>query len=746
MNRPKLTAFRVCLLGTVCVMFLYAIGAQSALIRSLEVKALDVRFHLRGIQPPVSPIALVVIDDQSIAELGRWPWSRQRFADILQRLRQAGTKVIGIDLLFAEVEDPLAREGLQRFREAVEAFDLPLQEPIRAVILEALRQLTESADPDLAFAAALRDATDVVLAFALTGGAALQHDPTPIPPPPYLMHSAYRTLQFQGPATPRLPLPGTGLLLPIESLGQAAVALGHVNVAFDVDGTPRYEYPVVPYGGAYYPSFTLQIVRQFLGLRIEEVKVSFGHGLQVGPIFIPLDELTRLLVNYAGPRGTFPTYSFADVLHGRLPEATFNDAIVLIGGAATGLSDTFVTPFSAALTGVERHATVIDNILRQDFLRRPTAMGLVDLLCIAAMGLLIGWLSPRCPTFWGTLLAVGLAAGYFLANVAAFTVAGLWVNLLFPLGVVMLNQSGVTLFKFMTEERQKRMIRRAFQYYLHPAIVDQVSQHPDLLKLGGQARELTVLFSDIRGFSTIAENLSPEGLVRLLNEYLTAMTQVVVTHNGLLDKYIGDGIMAIYGAPLPARDHAYQACCTALDMVTALRALQTRSGAEGLPSFNIGIGINTAVMVVGNMGSELRFNYTVMGDGVNLAARLEGANKEYGTTITVSESTWEQVNDRLATRELDIIRVQGKAQPTRIFEILGHHPLAPALMGVVSGFEAGLSAYRAWHWEEAIQHFQQILDREPGDPPSQLYLQRCKAFMATPPPPNWDGVYAMQTK
>jgi adenylate cyclase len=214
----------------------------------------------------------------------------------------------------------------------------------------------------------------------------------------------------------------------------------------------------------------------------------------------------------------------------------------------------------------------------------------------------------------------------------------------------------------------------------------------------------------------------------------------------LLDKYIGDGIMAIYGAPLPARDHAYQACCTALDMVTALRALQTRSGAEGLPSFNIGIGINTAVMVVGNMGSELRFNYTVMGDGVNLAARLEGANKEYGTTITVSESTWEQVNDRLATRELDIIRVQGKAQPTRIFEILGHHPLAPALMGVVSGFEAGLSAYRAWHWEEAIQHFQQILDREPGDPPSQLYLQRCKAFMATPPPPDWDGVYAMQTK
>src|SRR5919108_230179 len=397
-------------------------------------------------------------------------------------------------------------------------------------------------------------------------------------------------------------------------------------------------------------------------------------------------------------------------------------------------------PSRPALPGVERHATVIDNILREDFLQRRDAMALIDLACIVTMGLLVGWLSPKCPSFWGSVLALGLGGFYAVANVLTFTHAGLWVNLFFPLLAVALNQSSMTLFKFLTEERQKRSIRRAFQYYLHPAVVDQVSQNPHLLRLGGEVREFTVLFTDIRGFSAIAEGLPPEALVRLLNEYLTAMTQVVFTHNGLLDKYIGDGIMAVYGAPLHAPDHAYQACCTALDMMAELVTLQAQWRARGLPFINIGIGINTATMVVGNMGSDLRFDYTVMGDGVNLASRLEGANKEYGTNILVSESTWEQVKDRLVTRDLDVIRVKGKAQPTRIFEVLGTPPLSPERAAMAPIFEAALRAYRAQRWEEAIELWQQTLEAMPGDGPSQLYVERCKRFMALPPPADWDGV------
>jgi adenylate cyclase len=213
-----------------------------------------------------------------------------------------------------------------------------------------------------------------------------------------------------------------------------------------------------------------------------------------------------------------------------------------------------------------------------------------------------------------------------------------------------------------------------------------------------------------------------------------------------LDKYIGDGIMAVYGAPLQDPDHTFRACCSALEMMAELEALQARWASQGRPSLNIGIGINTAIMVVGNMGSELRFDYTVMGDGVNLASRLEGANKEYGTHIIVSESTWEQVKERIATRELDIIRVQGKAQPTRIFEVLGRFPLAPDRAAMAGTFEEALRAYRAQQWGNAIRTFQEVLAAVPGDSPSQLYIQRCKSFMAALPPQDWDGVYIMPTK
>jgi adenylate cyclase len=746
MTRVKLTAFRVSLLCTLCLLVLYGVSAQSTLMRNLETKALDLRFHLRGETTPGAPVVLVVIDDRSIAELGRWPWSRRHFAEIVQRLQAAGAKVIGLDLLFTEAEDTVEHEIFQRLRLTVEASAMLFQEPAREAIQQVMRQMERAHNPDLAFATAIRHAGNVVLAFAVTIGP----PPPPAQPPgvlpAFLTRSAYRTFQSLGSAMTLPALSGTGLLLPVESLGQAAAALGHVNVAFDTDGTPRYEYPVATYAGEYYPSFAIQVVRQYLGLRLEEVKLRFGEGIQLGPLFIPTDESARVLVNYAGPRGTFPTYAFVDVLQGRLPDDIFKEAIVLVGASAIGLADTFVTPFSPTFPGLERHGTIIDSMLRQDFLHRRETTALIDVGAIVIMGLLVGWLSPKCPSYWGSVAALGLAGVYVVANVLAFTRAGVWVNLLFPLFAVVANQSGITLFRYLTEERQKRLIRRAFQYYLQPTVVDQVSQNPHLLKLGGESRELTVLFSDIRSFSAIAEGLHPEALVHLLNDYLTVMTRVVFRHNGLLDKYIGDGIMAVYGAPLHDPEHAYRACCSALEMMAELRDLQARWVVQGMPYVSIGIGINTAIMVVGNMGSELRFDYTVMGDGVNLASRLEGANKEYGTNIIISESTWEQVRDRIATRKLDVVRVKGKAQPTRIFEVLGMLPLSPDRAAILPPFEAGLRAYGAQHWEDAIERFQEVLEAVPGDPPSRLYIQRCKAFMATPPPSDWDGVYTVQTK
>jgi adenylate cyclase len=257
-------------------------------------------------------------------------------------------------------------------------------------------------------------------------------------------------------------LRGSAMLAPIDPIAHSAAALGHVNVAFDTDGTPRYEHPVLEYRGEYYPSLVVQVVRAYLGLRPEEVTVRFRDGIQLGPTAIPTDESMRLLVNYLGPPGTFPTYAFANVLQGHLSDSTFRDAIVLIGGTASGLGDTFATPFAAALSGVERHATVIDNILRQDFLHRRHATALLDLAAIVLMGLSVGWLSPKCPSYWGSVAAVGLGGMYVAANLPAFTWASLWVNLLFPLVAVAVNQSAITLCKYLTEERQKRLVRQAF--------------------------------------------------------------------------------------------------------------------------------------------------------------------------------------------------------------------------------------------------------------------------------------------
>ena len=269
---------------------------------------------------------------------------------------------------------------------------------------------------------------------------------------------------------------------------------------------------------------------------------------------------------------------------------------------------------------------------------------------------------------------------------------------------------------------------------------------PSKLKLGGDKKNLSVLFSDIRGFTTVSEKLTPEELVHLLNEYLTAMTDIVFKYDGLLDKYMGDAIMAVFGAPLDQPDHPERACMTAIRMMEKLKKLQKKWSDEERPVLDIGIGINSGDMVVGNMGSEMRFDYTVMGDSVNLGSRLEGINKEYGTNIVISEFTYEKVKDTLLCRELDSVRVKGKALPVRIYELLGERKYSEKLSGFVSAFEEGLVNYRQYQWDEAIFCFKKAIEIRSGDPPSELYIKRCDGLKENPPETGWDGVYTMTKK
>jgi adenylate cyclase len=305
---------------------------------------------------------------------------------------------------------------------------------------------------------------------------------------------------------------------------------------------------------------------------------------------------------------------------------------------------------------------------------------------------------------------------------------------------------GISVYRYITEEREKKKIRNAFQYYLTGSVINEMLKDPSKLKLGGDKKDLTVLFSDIRGFTTVSEKMSPEELVHLLNEYLTAMTNMVFKYDGLLDKYMGDAVMAVFGAPLDQPDHAFRACRTALGMMEELKKLQKKWAEEGKPVLDIGIGINSGDMVVGNMGSDMRFDYTVMGDMVNLGSRLEGVNKEYGTNVIISEYTYNDVKDELFCRELDSVIVKGKKLPVKIYELLGERKDAEKWEKSVGLFKEGLLKYRQGLWDEAIVSFRKVLEVKPDDAPSSLYIKRCEELKKKPPEGLWDGVFTMTRK
>jgi adenylate cyclase len=396
--------------------------------------------------------------------------------------------------------------------------------------------------------------------------------------------------------------------------------------------------------------------------------------------------------------------------------------------------------------GVEVHANMIDDILYQHFIRRGPGEYLMDIAVILLFslgaGIFFSVLDPvRATLLLGSSLFLFSWLTYFL-----FAHYRIWVADFLPMTTLFITYAGIVSYRFFFEEGEKKKVRSAFSQYMHPALIAQMLNNPEGIQLGGEEKELTALFADIRGFTTLSENLTPAQLVELLNEYLTEMTEVIFKNWGTLDKYIGDAIMAFWGAPYPQVDHAVRACRTGLDMLNALKRLQTGWESRGVPRFDIGVGINTGPMLVGNMGSKRRKNYTIMGDSVNLASRLEGINRQFGTCLIISESTFLQVQDQVIARELDLIRVKGKTHPVKVYELLGLAADAHLHSDLVSRFEKGLAAYRCGQWLEAIEIFQELLRDHPQDGPSQVFIERCLNLLARPPEGSWDGVFVMKTK
>jgi adenylate cyclase len=347
----------------------------------------------------------------------------------------------------------------------------------------------------------------------------------------------------------------------------------------------------------------------------------------------------------------------------------------------------------------------------------------------------------------GVLVVLALVSLWWLAYVL-FTHNNYVMAVTGPSLAIVLGFVGATAYNYVTERRQKVLIKGMFSQYVNPAFVEELVAHPEKLRLGGERKELTVLFSDIAGFTTIAERMSPENLVALLNDYLSIMTDIVFATGGTLDKYEGDAIMAFWGAPIPQEDHALRACRAALEMQKAIIRIRDRWEGEGKPSISVRIGLSTGEMVVGNMGGSRKFDYTVIGDSVNLGSRLEGANKEYGTSIMMSQKTYERVKNLVIARELDLLVVKGKTEPIAVYELVGlaNDAISAEYHDFLNHYNLGLQHYRNRRWREAIEHFQHALKIAPDDYPSQMYISRIRAYEESPPPPEWNGVFVLKTK
>lgn len=478
-----------------------------------------------------------------------------------------------------------------------------------------------------------------------------------------------------------------------------------------------------------------------LELSIRELLADKGVEERLAnPVAVPAawaTQLTRLLDNELHAR----TRARNELVQ-RLAQQ-LDGKLCLVGQVKTGLVDLHNTPVGR-LPGIVINTAALNTLLLDNPLHveslSVTLMMTIAVMLIAAVLFAKLDVVPATVSLVPLLLAIGWTHHGLLAWSSTITQPVL------PLVGVVACFSAVTIRKWWHDNLARRKVRRAFEFYLHPAVVQQVAEHPDALQLGGAATEISILFSDIRGFTTIAERLPDDQLTSLLNEYLTAMTEVVFENNGTVDKYIGDAIMAFFGAPIESQTHPLQACRTAIRMSQRLVGLRQQWRDRGLPMVKIGIGINSDTVRVGNFGSNLRFDYTIIGDGVNLASRLEGANKQYGTETLISESTWEQVRDELVTRELDLIQVKGRQQPTRIFELMGDRPASEKLLERIAKFDAAVTMYRDQRFQEALAGFTSLDQSDGSDPPARMYVERCRSLIETPPAPDWDGVYVMTSK
>lgn len=730
------TALNISAVITLVICLTVFFGWDFHLLKLLELKSYDFRFRWRGPESPSGKVVIVAIDEKSIEHIGRWPWSRSVHAELIVRLHEAGAKAIGFDILTTEPELNPERETVNSIRRRFIELDLLRPDKNNQVFLEEITDAANQMDSDTILAGVAKEAGNVVFATAFVPSSEVPKDL-----PPYLLKAAYKNSYRKDAGRGGFDFTRyNGALVPTPVLGNAASGIGFVNSIPDIDGALRRALMVVEHGGVFFSPFGVQLVRQYEMLDNQAISLNSDKGVEVGPYRVSIENHGMSYVNHLGPACTIPIYSYIDVMNQQIDPKLLAGKIVIVGGTYVGLGDLWPNPFSESLWGVEYQATIVENILNGSFIKRPEWAIYVDIAVIVLIGMVLGMVLPLLKGLWPIFFMALIAALFCVANQVVFFRYKIWFSFVYPILEIGAVYTGVFAHKYLTVERQKRMIRTAFQQYLHPSVVERVLKNPDMLRLGGQKKTLTILFSDIRGFTSISEKLSPEQLVHLLNEYLDSMSEKIFSFNGTLDKFMGDAIMAFFGAPVAQEDHAALACRSALAMADTLKTLQDGWTDSGFPLIKIGIGINTGAVVVGNMGSRQRFDYTVMGDHVNLSSRLEGQTKHYGVQIIVGENTYNETKDIFYFRLLDLIRVKGKVEATRIYELIGEKAAGTQVPTHVTLYEQAFEAYLNGDFQSAGALLEQVLQCAPHDGPAEVLMKRCDEMIEVPPPSDWDGV------
>ncbi len=705
------------LLTAIVIVLLGLLIERVGFIKDIESRTLDYRFKtFTRAEEADEDVVMLVIDDSSLEffmSVGlSWPWPRDTYANILNYFDSVGAKAVLFDLLFYESD--------------IDRFDV------------------DAEVTDGSFARAMKQ----------YGGAVLSAQAMyeKIEEYPALSGLSIKDELIDKNLVKEFP----GMRAPISDFLKTTKALGLINVFPDADGIVRRVPMLYKVGSNYFLQFALAGL--FASGELEQIQIK-DQELYLNGKLVPTDKNGDYLVNWYGkdgPKGSFKYYPFSAAMQsamalrtGREPllaEDTFKDKYIIIGATAPGLRDLVPTPISQTHPGAELWATVLSNYLNRDYVRfMPQGIKILYYLLLSFLLMLC---FTKNPLRLGNLIVILLFLAVFALPLFLWGVYRIEAKMLSPLLIALISFMYITTVSYLSEGRSKREIKRAFSRYLHPEIIEHLIENPALVDFKGYEYDATVFFTDIYDFTTFSEKNSPQELIKLLNEYFDNLTGIILDNEGMLDKFMGDGLMAVFGVPLANPNHPYNACRAALDHKKKWSELVNKIEELGFVElFHVRtrIGINTGSLVAGNIGSSRRVDYTAIGDNVNLGSRLESINKYYQTDIIISESTFNRVNDRFICRELDYMKVKGKNEPTRIYELIDYKEPDSDKYEWINEFLQGLGSYRKGDWDRAMEIFQTLSQEPINDKVSKIMLDRCN-MLKNNPPKDWDGIYKWEVK